>query len=655
MSNNKVDILNFILQAKEEGKSDELLLKEIRENLPERESSFKRAQEMGFSPEQIIGEIIRQNKKEKKEEKDYPEENFSTEEKNKELALDTLSDKKVTDSLEDKYYESSKEEIEQEKATSSFQEKGHPEENLSAQEKKEEEKEELASDIPSKKEDTDSLEDNSYESSKEEIEQEKITPPPKDKKQEELLKILNFKQSFSAVNKKDIKSFKKKPYESSKEEIEQEKTTPPLQEKNTSPKEEEKEELVPDISSNNKGGNDFSKDNSYDDEKREELTVKSKIIFLLMGGIFGVGVVFLYFFIFNDFNFQYSQEEDAAYVTEVNPYEEIFFKEQEDDSQEIEQYIEEEKEEKEEKKKEEEENEEDDFLEEIDSKERCIEAGYYWQEDVCQKEPIKIDGGWSNWSAWSECKVVDERSFDCGSIRMEGKRSRSRECNNPKPEYGGKECEGSSEETETCFVDRYFGGCWDGYECINNICTEVTFAPPEEPAEFCTIEEHKSTSSFIGGDLVYCDLELNIWTPTLRLPATTESSTAYEWGCYGEEVGASSEMYDGNNTQLIKNSDCADEISAAVVCANLSYGGKQNWALPSINRVNDLYRDCLINQGGGTSGPCKPSWDDNAINGYYWSSTESDSFSAQRLNFYSGDISSEEKNFPFHYVRCVLR
>ena len=51
-----------------------------------------------------------------------------------------------------------------------------------------------------------------------------------------------------------------------------------------------------------------------------------------------------------------------------------------------------------------------------------------------------VDGGWSDWTDWTSCDAP------CGG----GMRDRSRECNNPPPQYGGKECAGSSNETEHC-------------------------------------------------------------------------------------------------------------------------------------------------------------------------------------------------------------
>mgnify|MGYP001218478592 CR=1 FL=1 len=45
-------------------------------------------------------------------------------------------------------------------------------------------------------------------------------------------------------------------------------------------------------------------------------------------------------------------------------------------------------------------------------------------------EPDKIDGNWGDWSGWSNCPV------SCGGSTQ----NKSRLCNNPKPENGGKNC-----------------------------------------------------------------------------------------------------------------------------------------------------------------------------------------------------------------------
>ena len=51
-----------------------------------------------------------------------------------------------------------------------------------------------------------------------------------------------------------------------------------------------------------------------------------------------------------------------------------------------------------------------------------------------------IDGGLSDWSAWSKC------SSKCNG----GEQKRNRTCSNPEPAHGGKDCEGELTESKKC-------------------------------------------------------------------------------------------------------------------------------------------------------------------------------------------------------------
>ena len=51
-----------------------------------------------------------------------------------------------------------------------------------------------------------------------------------------------------------------------------------------------------------------------------------------------------------------------------------------------------------------------------------------------------VDGGWSEFGAWSQC------SASCGT----GIKTRSRTCTKPAPEHGGADCVGDDTETQNC-------------------------------------------------------------------------------------------------------------------------------------------------------------------------------------------------------------
>ncbi|KAM8924150.1 A disintegrin and metalloproteinase with thrombospondin motifs 14 [Pelodytes ibericus] len=67
----------------------------------------------------------------------------------------------------------------------------------------------------------------------------------------------------------------------------------------------------------------------------------------------------------------------------------------------------------------------------------CFKGHCIWK---TPEQSYSQDGGWSSWSRFGSC------SRTCGG----GVRSRGRQCNNPPPAYGGRECPGATFEYQMC-------------------------------------------------------------------------------------------------------------------------------------------------------------------------------------------------------------
>jgi hypothetical protein len=60
----------------------------------------------------------------------------------------------------------------------------------------------------------------------------------------------------------------------------------------------------------------------------------------------------------------------------------------------------------------------------------------------CNTHHCPIDGGWTEWTEFSECSTTCDN----------GTQTRSRNCTNPAPQYGGRDCEGPHREIKMCFL-----------------------------------------------------------------------------------------------------------------------------------------------------------------------------------------------------------
>ena len=82
----------------------------------------------------------------------------------------------------------------------------------------------------------------------------------------------------------------------------------------------------------------------------------------------------------------------------------------------------------------------------------------------CNSHACPVDGGWTNWTDWTEC------SADCEG----GNQRRTRTCTNPAPDHGGAECDGSSSESRSCNshacpIDGGWSSWSDWSRCVSTI------------------------------------------------------------------------------------------------------------------------------------------------------------------------------------------
>ena len=72
-----------------------------------------------------------------------------------------------------------------------------------------------------------------------------------------------------------------------------------------------------------------------------------------------------------------------------------------------------------------------------------------------------VDGGWSKWTSWNKCPVTCDW----------GNHTRSRKCDNPSPQHGGRECKGKPVENRVCYAGKR---CPSRYSS-SNLCQNVHF------------------------------------------------------------------------------------------------------------------------------------------------------------------------------------
>jgi hypothetical protein len=132
------------------------------------------------------------------------------------------------------------------------------------------------------------------------------------------------------------------------------------------------------------------------------------------------------------------------------------------------------------------------------------------------------------------------------------------------------------------------------------------------------------------------------WRYLEAAPAETEWKSK-EWGVSGKNISGADGTAVGTGKQ-----NMADIIAgqgrgntyAAQLCEGLNHGGYGAWWLPSKDELDLMYKNLHKRGAGGFA------------DGFYWSSSESNSYGAWRQIFYNGSQSSSSKTFDDR-VRAV--
>uniref|UniRef100_G3QIF7 Complement component C7 n=1 Tax=Gorilla gorilla gorilla TaxID=9595 RepID=G3QIF7_GORGO len=99
-----------------------------------------------------------------------------------------------------------------------------------------------------------------------------------------------------------------------------------------------------------------------------------------------------------------------------------------------------------------------------------------------------VDGGWSCWSSWSPC--------------VQGKKTRSRECNNPPPSGGGRSCIGETIESTQCEDEEL-----EHLRLLEPHCFPLSLVPtefcPSPPALKDGFVQDEGTMFPVGKNVVY--------------------------------------------------------------------------------------------------------------------------------------------------------
>ena len=116
------------------------------------------------------------------------------------------------------------------------------------------------------------------------------------------------------------------------------------------------------------------------------------------------------------------------------------------------------------------------------------------------------------------------------------------------------------------------------------------------------------------------------------------------WGCYGTMMNLTNSAIGSGLQNSINIVNTCGPNTAAAVCLNYSLNNFDDWFLPSIDELVVMYNNLNSIQ----------SWNYNAANGQYWSSTESFNIGSYIITVQSGlfDVADDNKNWTDYIIPC---
>ena len=102
-------------------------------------------------------------------------------------------------------------------------------------------------------------------------------------------------------------------------------------------------------------------------------------------------------------------------------------------------------------------------------------------------------GGWGQWSSWGEC------SRTCGT----GAQFRTRQCDNPRPAYGGHPCVGEREEFRLCSIGKFLSQL-----CLSSAQISHFIDPCDQITDFRAQQCH-DLFEVVSMDYLAVDLQLD--------------------------------------------------------------------------------------------------------------------------------------------------